>query len=523
MKNNKTRLYPFQICHSHSTLTLNMEKNHKMYQPAAESNNKSQSNQSMQISEYTVELKRKRTAKTPKKKQHKKACLALCSFPSCVENSQAAAILLLLVLLSQVAHLLVGLIPAMPVVHLEGATLSAVPALSTLLKAIQGPEKWEGKGWMLRRPHIIRPKLSLQETNPSQSPWDYIGGTFENDIGKNRKFYFPILCSSVVLLPGVPPSIMQTVIQISPLALLVVFESAKAANTRSKFKLKETGFDSYDVEKLEALSKFAKDCYWEVEAFLKWFCGKTKHIKRWQDEIDRFRPVTHKGRFTTPKSDDQTEWLCAGLALFQQYLYFASEKADWITPDEARDFLIQYWQLVLPESAPYTDSNGVAHEHMDYKKPDIFYKFLTEYFLTTYRSQVLHEAKGTSETMALIRELGGELVFITLRKPFLESYTQWLTEQHSPSFDLENEASIQRQLMDAGIPLRGEKNNPSTWRHAFYKESKDKVDCLALPITKLPKQVQAAFGNLFDSLPDVSAHPTLAESVPNSFEGVKPL
>lgn len=523
MENIENRFYSFRIRCLHSTLALNMEKDRKIYRPAMEPNSKSQSDQSIPDNDHTVKLKRKQTAKTPKRKRCKKACLALCSFPSCVENSQTAAVLFLLVLLSQVAHLLVGLIPAMPVVYLEGVTLSAVPVLRTLLQTIQGPEEWTGKGWMPRRPHIIHSRCSLQETKPSQSLWDYIGGTFENDIGKNRKFYFPILCSSVTLLPGVSPSVTQSIMRISPLALLITFESTKVTDTRSKFELKDAGFDSYDVEKLEVLSKSAKDCYWEVEVFLEWFCGKAKRIKCWKDEIDRFRPVMHKGRFTAPKSDDRTEWLCAGLALFQQFLYFASEKADWITSDEAQNFLLQYWQLVLPESAPHTDGSEAEYEHMDYREPDIFYKFLTGYFLTTYRSQVLHGTKGTSGTMELIRELDGETIFITPRKQFLEAYARWLTEQHSPSFELGNEAAFQRQLMEAGVPLRGEKNNPSTWRHTFYRDHKEKVDCLALPIAQLSEPVQAAFGSLFGSPSDPSVHPTPSEPIPNGFEGVKPL
>ncbi len=520
MKENES--YQFQIRGFHSILALNMEKDHKMYRPARGANSKSQSEQSRPNKDHKVKLKRKRTAKTPKEKYCKKACLALCSFPGCVENSQAT-VLFLLVLLSQIAHLLVGLVPAMPVVHLDGVTLAAVPALSVLLQAIQGPERWKGKDWMLRRPHIIRSQLSLTETKPSQFLWDYIGGVFQNDIGKKKKFYFPLLCSSAVLVPGVPSPVAQSIMQISPLALLIVFDGTKVTDARPKLELKATGFDSYDPEKIKELSEFAEDCYWEIEVFLNWFCGNKKHIKRWQNEIVRFRPVTRKENFMTPKSDDRTEWLCAGLALFQQYLYFASEKAEWITKEEARDILLQYWKLVLPESAPRTDDSETEYGQMDYKEPDILYKFLTEYFLTTYHSQVLHGTKGTSETMALIRELDGETVFITPRKQFLETYARWLTEQHSPAFELGSEATIQRQLMEAGVPLRGEKNNPSTWRHAFYKETKDRVDCLALPITKLPEQVQAAFGNLFGPLSDVSAHTTSAEASPNSFEEVKPL
>lgn len=525
MVNNAKECISLRIQRSHTEWKAVLEKNQKIYAPVINQGSKSRKSNKPKVSIQKVKL----AAQTPKKKalpksMLKKACLALCSFPDCVENAEAAAFLLLLTLLSQVAHLLIGITPAMPTVYLDCAPLAAVPVLHAMLEAIQGPEVWQGNGWKLHRPHIIRPHCSLLETKPSLLTRDYIGGTFEDDFGKKRRFCFPIISSAMALLPGVPLTVAQDILRISPLALPLVFERSRAVSARPSLELKKAGFDSYDVEKVETLSNAATDCYWEVELFLKWFCEKKKHFRHWQDAIDRFRPVTRKGRFTTPKSDDRTEWLCAGLALFQQYLYFASEKAGWITEDEAHDFLLQYWRLVLPESAPYEENGQAAPENLAYDAPDVFYQFLSDAYLPTYRSQIVQGVKGESGTMGLIRELDGGRSFIAPRKIILEAYTTWLAEHRGSVCDLsapKSEAAVQRQLMENGVPLRGEKHNPSTWRYSFYREDNGKVECFALPFVQLPESVRSVFGELFGIDSDCGEKPKAPEAAPNSSEVVK--
>lgn len=522
MKNTEKHVGQLKIQGSHGTQTILMEIGNEVYTPVEPANSRAKADGMKAESDFNVKLKRKATSLKPKRHRRSAACVALCNLPNYTENAKALAILFLLVLLSQVACFLVGLVPAMPVVHLDGVTLASVPVLRTLLQAIQGPEKWSGKGWQLHRPHIIQPQLSLRETRTSQSLQDYVGGTFKDYCGEKWKFFFPIICSSTVFIPEIPFPVMQGISRISPLALLIVFEHNKAVDARPSFELTATGLDSYNKKELKKLSKYADDCYWGFEKFLGWFCGKEKHIQQWKDDFDRFRPVTRRGHFTTPKSDNQTEWLCSGLSLFQQYLYYASEKADWISKEEAQEILLRFWCLVLPESAPSTEGRQAeSQKNLTYESPETFYKFLSECFLPVYCNQVLHETKGVQGTMAIIRKLDNKDWFIAPRTQFLEAYARWLTEQHSSAFELGNEAAIQRQLMEIGVPLRGEKNNPSTWRYSFHKERRDKIDCLALPIESLPEWVQTVFGNLFGVPSDMASVPIKSELAPDYQEGAQ--
>lgn len=526
MSKTEKTIEQIEIRRPYITQTIFMEINHEVYVPVKETNSRTKEADIIAEADFKTRLDNKSVSQKPKRRQRTASCLTLCNFPNYVENAEAAATLFLLVLLIQVAHLLVGIVTAMPAIYLDCAPLAAVPVLNALLQAIQGPDKWTGKGWKLQRPHIIRPQLSLSETRPSQNLQDYIGGTFKNCCGEKQKFHFPLICSSAVLLPGVPSSVKQEIMQISPLALLISFERNKNADTRPCFELTASGFDSYDTKAIKKFSKRAADCYWGLEKFLEWFCGKTKNIERWQDEIDRFRPVTHKGHFTTPKSDNRTEWLCAGLSLFQQYLYFASEKKEWITTEEAHDFLLRYWRLVLPESAPSVEGNQQDGQCLAYESPEAFYRFLAEYFLPTYHSQVLYGTTGEQGTMALVRKLDGEEFFITPRMQFLETYAQWLKSQHSPSFDLsvsKGETAVQRKLLEAGIPLRGEKNNPSTWRYPFYGKQKGMVNCLALPVGQFPEPAQSAFENLIGTGSGTAAAPNRTEPAPDGQKGVEVL
>jgi hypothetical protein len=75
--------------------------------------------------------------------------------------------------------------------------------------------------------------------------------------------------------------------------------------------------------------------------------------------------------------------------------------------------------------------------------------------------------------------------------------------------------------MDAGLPLKGERANPSTWRYSFYDKGcapeggQRAVDCLGCPISVLPPNVQVAFSDLFGPLFGSFVSSEQLDSVPN--------
>lgn len=85
--------------------------------------------------------------------------------------------------------------------------------------------------------------------------------------------------------------------------------------------------------------------------------------------------------------DEQTDLLCAALSLFKQLLFFSTEVIGLLSPEMAHEILMEYWQLVLPQSAP-VPVEMVGLEEMEpesvssiqtYDSPTVFFRFLTEY------------------------------------------------------------------------------------------------------------------------------------------------
>ena len=513
MKKDQPEICRIKIQGPCSTLSINTEKHQKHYvlmpgptgklqKPAI--NTKPHSN--IKLNHDPI------TKRGIKEASYCDACQALCKFATYFENAETPAKLLLLVLLSQLSHLLIGVVPILPAICLNAAPGSVLTILSILLCAVQGPEQWKGKDWQLSRPWVVRSRLSLCETVPSTALSDYIGGELKTSLGKKRTFCYPYINSAMALAPGLPSLIEKALISCSHLSLPIVFGRKDAVKGRAILEWKAEDFMPYDTSGIEKLKLLGQDCYLEITLFLQWLCEKEKRLNRWKNDFDIFRPVTHRGRFTTPVSDDLTELLCAALALFRQYLVFASEKSGWITQEEAQETMFYYWRLVLPESAPQEAHAQVNSLPSSYDTQDTFYQFLTEYFLPTYQNQILIGAKGVSGTMAIIRKLDGDDQFITPRKQFLKIYARWLSERRAPTFESGSGAEVQRQLQEAGIPLRGESGNPVTWRYSFYADRKDKVDCLALPIESLPEWVKTVFGDLIGIPSDTEPVPTQSES-----------
>ena len=287
---------------------------------------------------------------------------------------------------------------------------------------------------------------------------------------------------------------------------------------------RSSNLDAYDNQMLEQLNELTEDCRYGIISFLEWFHNKKKHIEAWKSGIGVFRPVVQKGRFQCSVSDPLTDSLCAALSFFQQYLYFASQKRGWLTPEMAEESLHWYWRLVLPESAPATDKQSENISSLAYDAPSCFYQFLTEHYLPTYHNQILQEPKGTPETMGLLHCIGdGPCHLIAPRSSFLKAYQLWLEERHITAFSLSEqkaEAAVQRRLCDMGVPLKHENNNPATWRYLFHKIDKTKsnpktIPCFALPIPELPEEVQTVFGRYFGSMIPGWVSPSCSDELPN--------
>lgn len=532
MKNKQHEIFRIRIYRPHATLSIDTERHGKQYVLPSGSIGKPQKTALPQSPDDKVKLVHNPiTAKALKHLSWREACLELCRLPEYVEDSAAAAKLLLLVLLSQVGHLLLNTTPMLPAICLNTSSGVILSILNVLLCAIQGPEEWRGDDWKLLRPWVVRPQLSLCETTPSAILSDYVGGKFQTPAREKRTFCYPYIDSTMVLAPGLPAAIDRALIGHSPLSLPIVFGRKDTVKGRLILDWNADGLSSYDAVGIKKLRTLEYDCYLEITLFLQWLCRKKRRIKRWKADFDTFRPITRNGRFTTPASDEQTELLCAALALFRQFLVYASEKNDWLTQEKAREIMLQYWRWVLPESAPKAEGKQQKTVVLNYASPDVFYQFLTEWFLPTYRTQILQAVKGVQGTMGLIRNLDGATLFIAPRQIFLETYSHWLNDRGSSTLDLSivhRDAAAQRKLLEAGIPLKGETKNPATWRYPFYGRSKTvnrggMIGCFALPIPQLPEGVQGVFRDLFGAGYICGSQSIISEAVTNSSEGVDPL
>ena len=54
--------------------------------------------------------------------------------------------------------------------------------------------------------------------------------------------------------------------------------------------------------------------------------------------------------------------LACGLALLKEFLRFAADRCGWLTADAAQQFLIVYWRLVPPESAPVNGTDAADRQ-----------------------------------------------------------------------------------------------------------------------------------------------------------------
>ncbi len=513
------------------SLAVNMEKDNKVWLPIQPKRPNSRRKGADDSPKDTIELERDLPRKRAKNSED--ACLTLCKFPMAVENERSAAELLLFILLAQVADLLVTQLPGLPALYIPAQSPRTIsPLLTALLASIQGPERWHGYNWELRRPWIIAPQLSLRETAPSRSITDYAGGKFQDYTGK-KKFCFPYINAAMVLMPGLPSPVSLWITQSTSLSIPIVFHQLKKDISRPLLKIDPDLLDSFDVEKLQALFGSRKSTYQQMLRFQCWLRKKPKRLDALLQDRDDFRPTSRRGRFRQAKGDGKTEYICMALALLKQYLYFASAKAEWITVHDAAELLLYYQRLLLPESLPSISSQDVQQAQSsvgDYLAPDIFYKFLTMCFLPAHHAQIIIGGKGNPETSGLILTIEEESLFITPRETFFNEYHLWLKDHNIRSFDcsrVHGDAAVQKELMDVGIPMRSEKNNPSTWRYQFFSKDctlKSKlIACVALPLCQLPDFVQASFSEHFGEISGQLSLQRPSETSRSRSEGGKPL
>lgn len=245
MESTSKKLVKISIQRPGSRLVSVMEKDGKACMPTTDVKRNTKKQGFPEKAESKIKLIHKSvTRKAVKHLPWREACLTLCKFPECIEDAATAAKLLLLVLLSQVAHLMLDIAPMLPAICLDTSLGSAFNILGVLLPAIQGPEEWHGDDWRLLRPWIVRPRLSLCETMPSATLSDYIGGKFRTSEGKKRIFCYPYINSAMVLAPGLPSVIEKALVAYSPLSLPIVFGRKDAVKGRFMLEWKTDSFVS---------------------------------------------------------------------------------------------------------------------------------------------------------------------------------------------------------------------------------------------------------------------------------------
>lgn len=163
-----------------------------------------------------IELFSKKGKSTPEASQA--ALRQLLDFPKYVAEPQTGAKLLSLTLFAQVAPLYASLHTGpLPGIHLTGA-LSIPASIGDILRAVQGPEKWTGDDWHLRRPWVLRARYRVGAAGPDADVYQYVGGKVEYFYGYKLKFWAPYASCALVFAPDLPAPVRQAILKTSPFA-----------------------------------------------------------------------------------------------------------------------------------------------------------------------------------------------------------------------------------------------------------------------------------------------------------------
>lgn len=461
---------------------------------------------------------RKRIKKASRK-QRKRACRTLCSAPDMVPEPTPVWKLLLLCMLSLVLDLAFPHIPKVPVVWLQ--SISEIPEpIRVLLKVFHGPDAVKKHGSTLKRPCCLNAHVSPGAVYPSSRMEDYLGGYIKLN-GKYKLFWLPLHCTVFAAAPNVPKAVRETAVAYSPLSIPVLC-TKPTASERAVIPLDGEAFQSYDPDILKQLKTRAGLIFAELSMFVSWLRQKKGRWKRCMGSVEQFRCRPRNGKYVSANVTEEVALLSTALAVFKDFLQYASLEEHWLAPEKAQEILVNAWTHVLPETAPQGTSNEPELSALNCYTPEAFYQFLGDWFLPTYRNQILQSGKGEAGITALIHQIDAIKYFITPREDFANGYAKWLREKNAAApwlSEAKPGAVLQRELQASGIPLRGEKNNSSTWRYAFSTNGGESISCFALPVSELPQALQQRLEDLIGSPSGAITAPNPSERRTNHEEG----
>ena len=405
----------------------------------------------------------------------RKAIRQLLDFPNHLAEPQTGAKLLSLTVFAQVAPLYASLHTGpLPGIHLTGA-LSIPASIGDILRAVQGPEKWAGDGWHLRRPWLIQPLIRVGAVAPDTNIYKYVGGKAVQSYGPRVKFWAPYASCALVFAPDLPAPVRQAILKTSPLLLPI---SASALGQQFAVKLAADDLSYRSPSDVPVL----RDASPVVRRFIRWL-EKGDHAQRWVDAIR----ANGGGRTCSTSRGEHELWI-AVLSLMLLFLEWAYLKEQLLTVDEFTALTNQYAKWLHPDG-PQSPVDGAV----DLTQPEVFYDFLLDYL----RDNATHvtEEPGRADTAARIHMVNRSTPSLTL--PRAATFHAYAAGREAPA-----DVDLQRALMAAGVPLRTEGKDTS-WRYTFYDKGKapqgqsDKLPCLSLPLTELPHEVLNQLTSLF--------------------------
>lgn len=411
-----------------------------------------------------------------------KALRQLLDFPNHLAEPQTGAKLLGLVMFAQASPLYTLLHTGpLPGIHLTGA-LSIPVSIGDILRAVQGPEKWSGDGWHLRRPWLIQPLIRIGAASLETNTYKYVGGKAVRPYGPRVKFWAPYVGCAVAFAPDLPAPVRKAILKVSTLILPI---SASAADRQFVVKLAVDDLAYRSPSDVPVL----RDASPVVRRFIRWL-EKGDHAQRWIDTVR-----SNGGGRTCSTSQGERELWIAVLSLLTLFLDWAARKADLLTEAETSALKVQYAEWLHPDG-PQSPTDGPA----SLAQPKAFYDFL----LAHLRDNADHviEEPGHANTVARIHTVNKTTPSLTL--PRALTFEAYAAGEEAPG-----DVELQRALAEAGVPFRSEKADV-TWRYAFYARGQapqgqsDKLPCLSLPLAELPhevlSQLTSLFGNQFGNI-----------------------
>lgn len=281
-------------------------------------------------------------------------------------------------------------------------------------------------------------------------------------------------------------------ISASPLAIPILTGQTPKAEQRPVVNLGELPFCEE-----EELDLAERPILWAI-------CKFQRHLRK---KASRCQSLAHAALTFLPpsgaRSYQQAEVWCLAYALaaFQKFLDF-SVSCDWISEEDAQAIFDRFRNAVFP-SLPGTSEENSAAVQIDYASR--FWDFL-EAFLSSSCGLVGPGEERTQATRAAITSIGQDFFLVLPRESALNEFRVWL-DHHGiawPSYGKTWAAKVQQDLMNAGVPLKTEKNDIS-FRYAFFAKgrapegSKEKLHCLAIPLPQLPDTLKELLHQQFGS------------------------